>query len=492
MWLSDFGRVPLSDFWCYSRNTMGFSLFNRPTSRWTLARDFRLISLIVVILGTLVIGSWTGSQIKTSIINETASATALYLDSFVVPHLQELDHSDQLTRDHSTALQELLSETNLGRRVVAVKVWDKHGEIVYSNIPDLIGLVFQEAEELAPAWHGEVVAKISDLDDEENFIERQSYSRLLEIYLPVRLSGTHQIIAVAEFYQEVDALEDEIITAQRQSWTAVIIAMAIIYLLLVGFVQRASNRIFRQEIALQNQVAQLREVLSFNEELDQRVRRASANATTLNERLLRRVSAELHASPIQDIEKSLLKLDQAMQSEDACKAVREEDLPIIKNALATALEELQAIAGGLGLPQLDDLSMMEIVTRAVQTHKHRTGTDVKLEASNVPLHVSLPIKITVYRLIQEALNNAHRHAGGAGQRVAVTCYQNQMKVEVSDKGPGFDYVKSTQSSERLGLVGMRERVESLGGQISIHSEIGHGTTVTAYFTISNSEDRSGG
>lgn len=469
---------------------MGFSLFNKTNSRWTLARDFRLISLFVVILGTLVIGSWTGSQIKTSIINETASATALYLDSFVVPHLQELEHSPQLSTEHSTALQKLLSETILGRHVVAVKVWDKNGQIVYSNIPDLIGRVFLEAEELEPAWQGDVVAQISNLEDEENFNERQSYSRLLEIYLPVRLSGTHQIIAVAEFYQDVEALEQEIVTAQRQSWTAVILTMCVIYLLLVGFVQRASNRIKRQEIALQNQVAQLKEVLSFNEELDQRVRRASANATTLNERLLRRVSAELHASPIHDLENSLQRLDQALQSEDACKAVRDEDLPIIKNAIYTALEEVRAIAGGLGLPQLDYLSMMEIVSRAVQSHIQRTGTDVVLETANVPERVSLPIKITVYRLIQEALNNAHHHAGGVGQRVVVTCYKNQMKVEVSDKGPGFDYFKSAQSSERLGLAGMRERVESLGGQISIQSEIGMGTTVTAYFTISNSEERS--
>lgn len=471
---------------------MGFSLFNKTTSRWTLARDFRLISLIVVILGALVIGSWTGSQIRTSIINETASATALYLDSFVVPHLQELGHSSHLSSEHSTALQKLLSDTILGRHVVAVKVWDKDGQIVYSNIPDLIGRIFQEADELEPAWQGEVVAKISDLDDEENFIERQSYSRLLEIYLPVRLSGTHQIIAVAEFYQDVEALEQEIVAAQRQSWTAVIIAMGIIYFLLVGFVQRASNRIKRQEVALQNQVAQLKEVLSFNEELDQRVRRASANATTLNERLLRRVSAELHASPIYDLESSLQRLEQALHADDACEAVRDEDLPIIKHAIFTALEEVRAIAGGLGLPQLDDLSMMEVLNRAVQTHKQRSGTEVKLDTVNVPEHVSLPIKITVYRLIQEALNNAHHHAGGVGQHVAVTCYQNQMKVEVSDKGPGFDYYKSAQSSERLGLAGMRERVESLGGQISIQSQIGRGTNVTAYFTISNSEERSDG
>ena len=98
---------------------------------------------------------------------------------------------------------------------------------------------------------------------------------------------------------------------------------------------------------------------------------------------------------------------------------------------------------------------------------------------NLPDQVDLPLKITVYRLVQEALTNAFRHAGGAGQAVRADCEDNRIRVEVSDQGPGFDVNRSFHWEEHLGLAGMRERVESLGGAFSVESEIDHGARVKA-------------
>jgi signal transduction histidine kinase len=82
-------------------------------------------------------------------------------------------------------------------------------------------------------------------------------------------------------------------------------------------------------------------------------------------------------------------------------------------------------------------------------------------------------------LIQEALNNAFRHANGEEQRVRVYCEKGQMVVEVTDQGPGFQVKQDGEWDGRLGLSGMRERVESLGGQFKIESEIGRGTRIQA-------------
>ena len=106
--------------------------------------------------------------------------------------------------------------------------------------------------------------------------------------------------------------------------------------------------------------------------------------------------------------------------------------------------------------------------------------------SNLPDQASLSIKITAYRLIQEALNNAYIHANGANQQVRVTYKTNQIQIEVSDKGPGFDVSRPIEWEKHIGLAGMRERVESMGGLFKIESKINGGTTIIAILFLQNS------
>lgn len=465
-------------------------------ARWNLVQRFNVASFIIMVFGTVIIGKWVGEQIKSSIINESASTTALYFDSFLTPNLQELDQAKSISSEHVETLTSLLHNTGLGRQIVSIKVWDKDSRILYSNSPSLIGRTFPGAEDLNSAWKGKVTTAISDLQDAENVEERRYHTRLLEIYVPIRLQGAEKIIAVAEFYEEVDILESEIASAQKQSWFAVGTSMGVIYLLLIIFFRGARNRIWQQEVALKNQVAQLTEVLSQNDELDQRVRRATANAATLNERFLRRTSAELDNGPVEEISLALLRLDRAIDQNETCRLVNpnnkcSDNLPITLTSLQTALQEIRTISSGLGLPQLDGLTLPEIISKVVRSHEKSTGTKVNLSVSNLPDQTTPPIKITAYRLIQEALNNAHHHAGGVGQQVRVTCNVDQMQIEISDQGPGFD-VTSPIESDHLGLTGMRERVESLGGLFKVESEIKEGTKVTAHLFLQNVKEHANG
>ncbi|MGZ6316156.1 MAG: ATP-binding protein, partial [Anaerolineales bacterium] len=91
-----------------------------------------------------------------------------------------------------------------------------------------------------------------------------------------------------------------------------------------------------------------------------------------------------------------------------------------------------------------------------------------------------------YRLVQEALNNAFKHAGGEGQRVSAWGSEKCLCIEVSDRGPGFEAHQVTEVDEHLGLVGMRERVESLGGTFEIESKAGQGTKVRAALNLPRS------
>jgi signal transduction histidine kinase len=299
------------------------------------------------------------------------------------------------------------------------------------------------------------------------------------------LSGTNQIIAVAEFYQLTDELDREIATSKRLSWIVVGLSVLVMYLLLSGFVRRASDTITGQQIELGRKVEQLTDLLSQNQELHGRVRRAAASVALLNEGYLRRIGSELHDGPAQYLGLSLLKLDALIgkiggNPEEQPDQRSLDRLSEIETSMQTALKEMRGIAAGLSLPQLTDLSLPETITRVVRTHERHTGTQVTLEMDDIPRQVELPLKITVYRLLQEALNNAFRHASGAGQRVRVTQADAQLVVEISDKGPGFNPEQISQWDGHLGLSGMRERVESLGGLFEIESKIGQGTRILAH------------
>lgn len=384
-------------------------------------------------------------------------------------------------------LESLLNKTDLGQQIVTIKVWDKNMTILYSNHSSLVGKTFP-AEDLVEAWNGRVVANINDLAEDEYKEERKLYKRLLEIYVPIRQTGTHRIIAVAEFYQTSDTIEAEIAQTQRKSWLAIGSGMGIVYLALSLFFQWTRSQIRQREIALRNQVAQLKELIAQNDELDLRIRRARANTTTLNERLLLRISAELNRHATQKLNASLTLLHDFVEVSRACPLANQnnpcnENLPIIQSSLETAVKEIVSIASGLGLPQLNEMSLREVFADAVLAHEQRTGTRVTFHANELPEDAALPVKITAYRIVQEGLNNAYRHARGLGQEVKVTFEAERLQIEVSDRGPGFDTTLPLHKRERLGLAGMRERVESLGGSFLIESRRQEGTKITAVLPL---------
>ena len=110
-----------------------------------------------------------------------------------------------------------------------------------------------------------------------------------------------------------------------------------------------------------------------------------------------------------------------------------------------------------------------------------------LDAHGLPEEASLPANITVYRFAQEALNNAYRHAAGLGQEARASYAAGQLCIEVRDHGPRFAGDPIDDCEQHLGLVGMRERVESLGGVFQIESALNCGTHVRARFTAQAGE-----
>jgi signal transduction histidine kinase len=125
----------------------------------------------------------------------------------------------------------------------------------------------------------------------------------------------------------------------------------------------------------------------------------------------------------------------------------------------------------------------------VRDYEVKTSSSVLVECDVHGLVVPARTKITVCRVLQESLANAYRHARGSGCRVKVHADRDSLTVEVRDEGPGLaaDYARKG----RLGLVGMRERVEIAGGTLAVESAPGRGALVRAVLPLGAQEDDNG-
>ena len=451
-------------------------------ARLSLSRQFLLISFPVLLAGMLVIGYFIGRQVEESVVHRMGGVTGLYVDSFVAPHVQSLVTAEDLHELDRAALNALLTQTALGKRIVSFKIWRPDGRILYSADASLIGKSFPIGEGLTEALAGRVHSEISELSKAENISEIDKWPRLIETYTPVHALGVGTVIAVAEFYQKVDEVMIESAAAQRHSWLVVAATTAVMYLLLFLLVRRGSQTIEQQRLALSDHVSKLTALNAQNEQLHNRVRRAAANTTALNEAFLRRISADLHDGPGQDLGFALMRFESISDSFAGLPGAQErrqsalEALRPIQAAIGSALADLRAICDGLQLPEMDSLTLNEIAARAVRDFEGKTGAKILLAAGDITGATSLPVKIALYRLLQESLANGFRHAPGVEQQVDIKQAEGRLLVVIRDKGPGFD-PNATVGQGHLGLIGMRERVVLLGGSFEILSRPAQGTVI---------------
>lgn len=461
-------------------------LFHWDRRGWTLSTQFLLANLAITSAGMLLIGFLVGRQVEDGVLNRTAALTALYVDSVVAPRLQGLASRSRLDDGEVKTLNWLLTSTPLASRVVTFKVWSLDGQVLYSPDPRLIGQTFPVDANLARATRGGVSVDMSDLDEPENVDERARWSHLVEVYVPVRDLTRQRVIAVTEFYQLPDELDAAITAARTRTWAVVAGGLLVMYLLLAGIVRRGSDTIVRQQATLREQVAELSRLLDQNQRLHERVRHAASRTTTLNEQAFRRIGADLHDGPAQALALALLRLDApALWNGDVNK--RNAELTIVQKAVQDALGEVRAIASGLRLPELASLTVVEAVERTVQGHERRSGVAVALDLERVPEWAPLAVKIALVRSLQEALSNAVRHGGGIDVRAHVWADNAALFLTVRDAGPGFDPAHA-DAAEHLGLAGMRERAELLGGGFAIDAAPGRGAVLAMHWPLQDGDD----
>ena len=147
-----------------------------------------------------------------------------------------------------------------------------------------------------------------------------------------------------------------------------------------------------------------------------------------------------------------------------------------------AIAEMRRLIADLRPPALDELGLAAALGTLVERLTWgevldvALETDLDFEAGKSPTRLLGQIEDTVYRLVQESLNNAARHADVARARVTVIEADGKIEVRIEDDGRGFDPAKKTGG---FGLLGMRERVVLAGGKLELKSAPGEGTAISA-------------
>ncbi|MEA2579610.1 MAG: hypothetical protein QOE83_502 [Actinomycetota bacterium] len=207
------------------------------------------------------------------------------------------------------------------------------------------------------------------------------------------------------------------------------------------------------------------------------------NAAIESER--NRIARDLHDGPVQGVSAASLSLEAALLMIKAGDLERgTEVLTKIRKELAEEADSLRALMSGLRPPVLEERGLIP----ALRETLNRFGTDHDVLTSfNGVLAKPIPrdLETLAYRVVQEALSNAGKHANAGRVNVNVQADLTQLRIEIEDNGTGFDSARAREflHQGRVGLASMRERVELASGSFVVRSSVGKGTTILATLPV---------
>lgn len=452
-------------------------VFRRPTR---LLPTFLLAAGVTIVCSMTLLAYAVSNAFQSSLTLTAAEEGASLLDLFLGPLVQELATADSLSDDSIRKLDEIL-ETKLGKRSKSIEVWLRDGTLAYSTgNKHRVGAKFIPAG-INNALLGHATASIRESADQ------RSQHHMIEVYAPLYRSGTKDIIAASKVLNDGERLASELQAIRIASVAIVAAVTAPMMFVLFLLVKRAANLVRRHRIALKKKVAQTAALAVLNNKLRQEADDARMEAIQSNERFLNQLGQDLHDGPIQVLTVLGLKLGELLEPNDSKMADDgRPSLADVDELLNGTLAELRDIATGLILPQLSDLSTADTLWLAVRQHEGRTGTTVKCKIGSLPC-CPVPLRVCLYRIVQESLNNAYQHAGGNGQRVAASQKCNWLQVAVRDSGPGTTaplQMPRHGSHAGLGLNGLRRRVEAFNGTLDVVS-LADGTRVSVKIPLVN-------
>jgi HD-GYP domain-containing protein (c-di-GMP phosphodiesterase class II) len=222
-------------------------MISRIFYKLNLLGKFSILSFIL--LGTIAFAiSWIiQQQLEKYALQIVAEDSANQVVSYIDNYITAADFPGPIPLDRMTQLDKLINEHILvNDNIVRVKIWNRAGVVVYSNMKELIGQQFPLDEEIEAALQGNLANRISSLDREENISERGHFSRLFEVYAPIVPTGSTKVVGVCEFYKTLGSTDQHIGEMRRIVWISAGIGFFILYLSLFLLVRNASRELVQR------------------------------------------------------------------------------------------------------------------------------------------------------------------------------------------------------------------------------------------------------
>jgi signal transduction histidine kinase len=211
-------------------------------------------------------------------------------------------------------------------------------------------------------------------------------------------------------------------------------------------------------------------------------REAGGRLLATTERDLQRIVLDMHDGPVQDL---FAALSQLQVLERSLGEVHSQRVRQAVGLLERALGEIRSFIGAFRPPGFERRSLGALIEGLAVQHETLTGQTVELSLPTSLGDCALSAKIALYRILQEALANGHRHGGASRQTVTINTQGGSMVLIVSDDGKGFDpeLVLAREADVgveggHFGLRGIQDRVAMLGGTFAVQSAPGRGTRLT--------------
>lgn len=225
-----------------------------------------------------------------------------------------------------------------------------------------------------------------------------------------------------------------------------------------------------------------------NRELESRVAERTARlgqvlrkTISAQEEERRRLARELHDETAQRLAALSIALDRARDGLDPSNPALARILEAKEN-VSRLLADTRRLILGLRPTVLDDLGLIPAIRWYCETYLAAQGIEVTITADKAPPRLPSHIEVALFRIVQEAVNNIARHSGAGHAGVEINFSDEVVRVVVSDDGKGFDAAglldPAAKAGESVGLLGMQERVNLLGGRLDIRSTAGAGTAIT--------------
>jgi signal transduction histidine kinase len=257
--------------------------------------------------------------------------------------------------------------------------------------------------------------------------------------------------------------------------------------------QLSSEILHRQEVeaALKTSERHLLQSLGKADVLKEELRELSRQILSAQEEERKKISRELHDVIAQSLMGINVRLATLKRGAALNTKGLDRNIALTQKLVTKSANIVHQFARELRPTVLDDLGLIPALHSFMKHFTERTGVRTYLTAFAGVEKIHTARRTVLYRVAQEALTNVARHAGASRVDVSIRREAKSIRLEVKDDGKSFrmETILLARGSKRLGLLGMRERVEMVGGSFLVESSPGKGTAVIAHIPVSKATER---